>query len=144
MKAKDILAEKGQDVYSIDGDATVLEAARLLSEKRIGALPVTAGPRVVGIFTERDLAARVVAAERDPKTTRVAEVMTTPIICCQPDTTKAECVRVMTERRIRHLPVVEGDVLVGIISIGDIMAQEVAGQRDTIRYLHEYMFERPR
>jgi CBS domain-containing protein len=144
MKAKDILAEKGQDVYSIDGDATVLEAARLLSQKRIGALPVTSGPRVVGIFTERDLAARVVAAERDPKTTRVAEVMTTPIICCQPDTTKAECVRVMTERRIRHLPVVEDDVLVGIISIGDIMAQEVAGQRDTIRYLHEYMFERPR
>ena len=144
LTAKDMVAAKGGQVYSIDREASVLQAARLLSEKRVGAVVVTSGPKVVGIFTERDLVNRVVAAGLDPSQTGVGQVMTSPVVCCQPQTSKAECVKVMTERRIRHLPVVDREELVGIISIGDILAQEVADQKSTIQYLHEYMFSQPR
>ncbi|HUW82066.1 MAG TPA: CBS domain-containing protein [Phycisphaerae bacterium] len=144
LTAKDMVAAKGGQVYSIEREASVLQAAKLLSEKRIGAVVVAAGPKVVGIFTERDLVNRVVAAGLDPCQTIVGQVMTSPVVCCQPQTSKSECVKVMTERRIRHLPVVDHEELVGIISIGDILAQEVADQKSTIQYLHEYMFTQPR
>ena len=144
LTAKDMVAAKGGQVYNVEQDATVFEAAKLLSEKRVGAVVVTSGPRVIGIFTERDLVNRVVAAGLDPSQTPVGEVMTSPVVCCQPQTTKAECVKVMTERRIRHLPIADHEELVGMISIGDILAQEVADQQSTIQYLHEYMFSQPR
>ena len=144
LTAINMVAAKGGHVYSVEREATVLQAAKLLSEKRVGAVVVTSGPKVVGIFTERDLVNRVVAAELAPSQTIVGQVMTSPVVCCQPQTTKAECVKVMTERRIRHLPVVDRDELIGIISIGDILAQEVADQKSTIQYLHEYMFSQPR
>ncbi len=136
-----ILERKGRQVHSISHDATVLEAARRMNEHRIGALVVVREGKVVGIFTERDVLNRVVAAQRDPATTRVDEVMSSPVACCSPQTTRAECRHVMRERRIRHLPVVDDDgKLVGIISIGDINADEGAEQQQTIRYLYEYMY----
>ena len=144
LTAKDMVAAKGGHVYSVEREATVLQAAKLLSEKRVGAVVVTSGPKVIGIFTERDLVNRVVAAGLDPSQTSVGQVMTSPVVCCQPQTTKAECVKVMTERRIRHLPIADHEELVGMISIGDILAQEVADQKSTIQYLHEYMFSQPR
>ena len=112
VKVRDILAKKAQEVASVSQDATVAEAAHLMNQRRIGALVVTSGPRVVGIFTERDILCRVVAERR----------------------------AVMTTRRMRHLPVVDDNRLVGMLSIGDIMAQQVAAQQETIKYLNEYLY----
>jgi len=137
---QDILEKKGGRVVSIGGDATVLDAAQLMNDNRIGALVVSQGDKVVGIFTERDILCRIVAAQRDPATTKVRDVMTAPVACCLPETTRAECAAVMRHRRIRHLPVVKEDRLLGIVSIGDISADTEAEQRETIRYLHEYLY----
>ncbi len=136
---RDVLSRKGSAVHTIAADATVLAAARVMNERRIGALVVTRGEKVVGIFTERDILNRIVAASRDAAATRVEEVMTAPIACCSLDTTRAECRSVMRNRRIRHLPVVENEKLCGIVSIGDLMEVEGAEQQQTIEYLYEYM-----
>jgi CBS domain-containing protein len=138
--AQSILSRKGSDVATVDLKASVLDAARVMNERRIGAVVVTSGPRVVGIFTERDVLTRVVAAGRAPAETPVETVMTTPMACCRRDTPLSECRAVMTNKRIRHLPVVEDGKLFGIISSGDILAGEVADQKETIEYLHEYLY----
>ncbi|MFQ5805206.1 MAG: CBS domain-containing protein [Phycisphaerae bacterium] len=134
-----ILEHKGREVVSIDDEAKVVDAARLMNERHIGALVVVRGETVVGIFTERDILNRVVAQLRDPAATTVHEVMTSPVACCSPETERAECRSVMRNRRIRHLPVVRDERLVGIISIGDILEDEGADQQETIRYLYEYL-----
>ena len=140
--AKSILDRKGSEVATVDHRATVLEAARLMNQRRIGALVVTKGDRVVGIFTERDVLNRIVAAGRKPEETIVGDVMTSPMACCRRDTSLAECKSVMTSKRIRHLPVVEEGKLYGMISSGDILAGECADQQATIEYLHEYLYGR--
>jgi CBS domain-containing protein len=139
VSVQKILDNKGHEVVSIDHEAKVVDAARLMNERRIGALVVTRGEKVVGIFTERDILNRVVAPLRDPAATAVHEVMTSPVACCSPETGRPECRAVMRNRRIRHLPVVQDERLVGIISIGDILEVEGAEQQETIRYLYEYM-----
>jgi len=143
---KDILAKKGPAVACIGGANTVLEAAREMNARRIGALVVTDGDSVVGIFTERDIMTRVVALQLDPGSTKVEQVMTRPVACCRPDTSLAECKAVMTAKRIRHLPVVEHNKLVGIVTSGDVLATEVSEHKEkiddlsrSIDYLHEYM-----
>jgi len=145
---KEILAKKGPFVASVGRDKTVLDAAREMNARRIGALVVTDGDSVVGIITERDIMTKVVAVQRDPGQSRVGEVMTSPVACCRPDTTLAECREVMTTRRIRHLPVVEQGRLVGIITSGDILARTVYEQQEkiddlerSIEYLHRYIYE---
>ena len=135
-----ILERKGPQVVSIHRDATVLEAAKHMNEHRIGAVVVTHGEKVVGIFTERDVLNRVVAGQRDATTTPVHEVMTSPVACCAPESTRAECRSVMRHWRIRHLPVVKDDRLVGIVSIGDLLMDAEEEQHETIRYLHEYLY----
>jgi len=135
-----ILDKKGRRVFSVDAEATVLDAARLMNDHHVGALVVTRADKVVGIFTERDVLNRVMAQERDPARTAVREVMTAPVACCSPQTTWAECRTVMRSRRIRHLPVVEGEQLIGIVSIGDILEETEAQQQQTIRYMYEYVF----
>lgn len=137
---QDILNRKGTHVISISGSASVLDAAEVMNDKRIGALVVTQGEKVVGIFTERDILCRVVALRKDPGTTRVQDVMTSPVAVCGPATTRVECRSVMKGKRIRHLPVVENERLMGIVSIGDIMEDSEAEQRETIHYLHEYLY----
>ena len=137
-----ILDKKARKVVSIGVEATVLEAARMMNEHHIGALVVTRGDKVVGIFTERDVLNRIVAAQRDPAQTNVETVMSSPIAVCGPDTTRAECRAVMKSRRIRHLPVVVEDRLVGIVSIGDIIEDNEEDQEETIRHLYEYMMVR--
>lgn len=134
-----ILERKPQGVLSVDADATVLAAAELMNQHHVGALVVTHGDKVVGIFSERDVLNRVVACQRDPAGTRVREVMSAPVAVCAPSTLIAECRSVMRHRRIRHLPVVEEGQLVGMISIGDILEDNEAKQTETIRYLYEYM-----
>ena len=140
--AQSILHKKGIDVATVDRKNTVLDAAKTMNQRRIGAVVVTDGDRVVGIFTERDILNRIVAAGKDAKTTRIEEVMTSPMACCRRDTRLTECRTVMTQKRIRHLPVVEDGKLYGIISAGDIVAGEVADQQATIEYLHEYLYGR--
>jgi len=140
--AQSILERKGDNVITVLRDASVSEAARRMNEHRIGALVAYEGDHVVGIFTERDVLNRVVAAGRSPDVTKVSEVMTTPMACCRRDTPLSECRAVMTLKKIRHLPVVEEGRLYGIVSIGDLMAAEVATQQTTIEYLHQYMHGR--
>lgn len=140
---RDILDRKGHQVVAVCATDTVLDAARLMNDKRIGAVVVTEpGQGVVGIFTERDVLRRVVAERRSPEETRVGDVMSRPVTCCRLTTPLLECQAVMTAKRLRHLPVVEKDELVGMISIGDVIANEVQEQQVTIEYLNEYIYGR--
>lgn len=137
----DILLHKGARVATVARETSVLKAASDMNKHHIGALVVLdEDDEVVGIFTERDILNRVVAANRDPAATPVAEVMTSPIVFCRESTTLAECQQVMTQKRIRHLPVMEDGQLRGIISTGDILAGQVASQQTTIEYLNEYLY----
>lgn len=137
----DILARKGRDVLYISPDATALEAAQKMNERKIGCLVVTDHAQVAGIFTERDILRRVVAARCDPATTRVGDVMTEEVACCRPETTLDEARGVMKNRRIRHLPVVdENRRLCGLVSIGDLNAFQTDDQEVTIHFLHEYLY----
>lgn len=142
LTVQSILERKGQTVQTVAAADTVLRAAELMNQHRIGALVVSSGDKVVGIFTERDILNRVVAARRDPATTKVEQVMTTPMICGRRNTTLAECRSIMTGKRIRHLPIVEEGRLYGLISSGDLLATEVQDQQVTIEYLHEYVHGR--
>lgn len=138
-----ILSRKGREVVTIDALSTVLQAAELMNEKRIGGLVVHEGGRMVGIFTERDILRRVVATRRDPTATPVRDVMTSPVATCRPESALEECRSFMTEKRIRHLPVVDDGGLCGIVTIGDLMAQEAGEYEATIEYLSDYIHRRP-
>ena len=140
---QDVLAVKGSHVMSVGPEATVLDAAMLMNDHKIGSLVVLSAGRVVGMFTERDVLRRVVGEHRHPDTTRVSEVMTTEVACCRPDTPLDEVRGSMRDRRIRHLPVIDqSDTLVGLISIGDLNAQQASSQEQTIYLLQEYLFGR--
>ncbi len=140
--AQTILDRKGKDVATISKTASVLEAAALMNQRHIGALVVTDQDRVVGIFTERDILNRVVAQEKQPSETVVGDVMTSPMAVCRRDTLLQECRSTMTAKRIRHLPVVEEGKLYGLISAGDVLANEVENKQSTIEYLHDYLYGR--
>jgi CBS domain-containing protein len=133
------ILDRKPDVYAIDPDATVLEALKLLGEKNVGALLVRKGERLVGIFSERDYARRMILHGRSSKETAVREVMTTEVFTISPDATAGECMAHMTDRHIRHLPVLEGGRLVGVISIGDIVRAVMEDMRFTIRQLESYI-----
>lgn len=135
-----IIMRKKKAVASISKEKSVLEAAGEMAARKIGSLVVTDGDKVVGIFTERDSLIRVVSKNRDPARTAVSDVMSSPIAVCRPDTSIEECKAVMTEKRLRHLPVVEGGKLVGIVTSGDILAQEVVKHEETIEYLNQYLY----
>lgn len=139
-KVKDLLKVKGGDVASVSETDMVLEAARMMNERKIGSVVVTHGENVVGIFTERDILVRVVAQGRDPGNTPVGEVMTRPVAVCHPDTKLEECKSIVSGKRIRHLPVVEEGRLVGIVTSGDLLAREAKEQKDHIEYLYEYLY----
>jgi len=131
----------GRAVATVTPDDTVLDAAKLMNEERIGAVPVlNADRRVVGMFTERDVLTRVVAAEKAPRDVLVREVMSSPVIACGPDTTLDELRHVMLTQRIRHVPVIEDGELLGIVSIGDLNVAQVAVMTETISYLEQYMY----
>ncbi len=140
---QDILMSKGNQIHTIRPEATVLEATRKMNQHKIGALVVMQDNQVVGIFTERDVLQRVVAEARSPAELRVAEVMTTDVICAEPDTDLEEASRIMKTRRIRHLPVCTSNGrLLGIISIGDINATYASEQQQTIHFLSDYIYGR--
>lgn len=138
----DILAQKSGKTYSISPKATVLEATRVMNDARIGSVVVIEGEwrRVVGILTERDLLTRVLAEERDPRTTQVADVMTQDVRFCTPHTMIDELRGVMREKRIRHIPVRDDDgKLCGLVSIGDLNAFESEAAACTLASLTEYI-----
>ena len=135
---RQILAGK-PDIYSIDPDATVLDALRLLEQKNIGALLVMKGGQLSGIFSERDYARRMILHGRSSKETQVREVMTPDVFVISPDTTSGECMVHMTDRHIRHLPVVEAGRVVGVISIGDVVRSVIEDLRFTVRQLESYI-----
>ena len=140
---KSILADKGGQVWSVGPGASVLDAALLMNDHKIGALVVLEGGHLVGLFTERDVLRRVVGEHRDPLTTLVADVMTAEVLCCTPRTLLEEARTVMKERRIRHLPVSDDDGrLLGLISIGDLNAQQAHDQEQHIHLLNEYLYGR--
>jgi CBS domain-containing protein len=138
-KVRSILASKGSAIWSVTPQATVYEALVLLAEKDVGALPVVSGGRLAGIFSERDYARKVALMGRSSKEMLVAEIMTGDVITITPDHTIDECMRIVTEHRIRHLPVVEGDRLVGIVSIGDLVNAIISAQAETIEHLSNYI-----
>ena len=140
---KSILGDKGSHVWSVGPGASVLDAAVLMNEHKIGALVVMEGGRLVGIFTERDVLRRVVGEARNPTATRVADVMTSELVCCSPDTTLEEARGVMKNRRIRHLPVLDGEgELLGLVSIGDLNARQEHAREQHIHLLNEYLYGR--
>lgn len=140
---RDILSGKGRHVLSIGKEATVLQAADLMNEHKVGSLVVIEEGHIVGMFTERDVLRRVVGEQRDPVKTQVAEVMTWDVVCCTLHTPLDEARGAMKNRRIRHLPVVDDDgKVLGMISIGDLNAWQSSNQEQTIYLLHEYLYGR--
>lgn len=126
-------------VYAVKSDDTIYDALRLMAEKNIGAVLVMSGDAIEGILSERDYARKVVLLGKTSKETPVREIMTTDVISVDPGWTADQCMALMTDKRIRHLPVVENGSLVGIVSIGDVVRAVVDGQRFTIASLENYI-----
>lgn len=136
----EILKAKGSSaVYSIAPSATVFEAVKLMADKNVGALMVMEGGRIVGVVTERDYARKVVLLARSSRDTPLSDVMTSAVIYVRPSQTSEECMALMTESRVRHLPVMDGDKLVGLISIGDIVKGIISEQNFIIEQLQNYI-----
>jgi CBS domain-containing protein len=134
-----ILRHKGREVWSISPDATVYDAIALMARKSVGAVLVIGGSALAGIVTERDYARKVILQGRSSKETHVNEIMTNDLVTISPDNTVDDCMRLMTDHRIRHLPVLDGGKLVGIVSIGDLVKAKIADQAHTIDQLHSYI-----
>lgn len=135
----EILDEKGHEVLQIEADASVLQAVERMVEANVGSLLVRDGGDVMGIVTERDYLRRVTLEGRADRDTSVREIISTPLIVATPETTVEECMAMMTERRIRHVPVVEEGDLVGMISIGDLVKFASQQQSYEIKYLTDYI-----
>ena len=138
----DILQGKKREVLQIRGDASVLDAVKAMVNANVGSLLVTDGSEIAGIVTERDYLRRAIVEERDDATTPVREIMSAPVICVTPDTGIDECMALMTERRIRHVPVVDDGALVGMLSIGDLVKFQSTQQSVQIKYLTDYITAR--
>ena len=135
----EILRGKHTDVLKIDASATVFEALKKVVEQNVGSILVTRGDDVVGIMTERDYLRKIAIFGRTSHDTLVGEIMSSPLIYVTPETSVEESMAIMTDRRIRHLPVVENDEVVGIVSIGDIVKFQSREQSFQIKYLTEYI-----
>ncbi len=128
-----------RSVFSIEPSASVLDAIRLMAEKNIGGLLVIDAGKIVGIITERDYARKLVLAGRSSKETQVRTVMTPSVICVGPEHTSDQCMGLMTENRIRHLPVLENGELIGLVSIGDLVKDIISEQQFIIEQLEHYI-----
>jgi len=136
---KQILDAKGQQILSVAPDDSVLDAVKLMATKGVGALLVVQDGALKGIITERDYARKVVLEGHASATTQVRQIMTSKVLCAQPSETVEECMALMTEKRIRHLPVLDGGTLIGIISIGDLVKTIIAEQKFIISQLENYI-----
>ena len=136
---RSLLHTKGHDIWSIEPDARVYDALELMAEKNVGALLVLGEGKCVGIISERDYARKVVLSAKSSKNTLVREIMTERVVFVRPEQTMEQCMALMTEKRIRHLPVMEGNQLIGVISIGDIVKEIITEKEFMIQQLENYI-----
>ncbi|MBK7903895.1 MAG: CBS domain-containing protein [Proteobacteria bacterium] len=136
---KQLLGRKGHLVWSVDADEPVLEAIQLMADKHVGALPVTRGGELVGVVSERDYARKVILLGRSSAETPVWQIMSAPVVTVTPDDGVRQCMQVMTEKRIRHLPVMQDGRMVGMISIGDLVRVVIEEQDQTIEHLERFI-----
>jgi CBS domain-containing protein len=138
--AGDLLAAKGWGgVVTVNPEVTILDAARVMNERRVGSLLVIENGAVAGILTEKDVVYRVVAAGKDPGLVRARDVMSSPVLCIQPDRPIEEIEAIMRQERVRHVPVVDGKALLGLLSIGDVTAWHAAKSAQEVEHLSAYI-----
>ncbi len=137
--AAQLLLHKGGAIHSVAPDVPVLDAIRLMARQSVGALLVMDGKRLVGVVSERDYARKVILLGHASSATPVRQIMSSPVMTVRPDQTVLECMQLMTEKRVRHLPVVEGDEVLGVLSIGDLVRSTLADQQHTIEDLERYI-----
>jgi CBS domain-containing protein len=135
----ELLKRKGYTIYSVEPDQPVLEAIRRMADYGVGALLVMRGEQLFGVVSERDYARKIILKGRSSSDTPVRQIMSSPVISVRPTQSVAECMQLMTHRRVRHLPVIEGDRVVGVLSIGDLVRSVVEEQQQTIRQLEQYI-----
>lgn len=139
--AAQLLKYKGYSIHSIDPEAPVLEAIRLMAEFSVGALLVMQGGQLLGVVSERDYARKVILLGRSSSETPVWQIMSSPVLTVGPQESVRECMRIVTERRVRHLPVVDGERVVGVLSIGDLVRSVLEEQQQTIEQLEHYIHQ---
>jgi CBS domain-containing protein len=140
---RDVLQEKGNQTWTVVPDTMVFDALKLMAEKNIGALIVLDGEKIVGIFSERDYARKIILHGKSSRETTVKEIMTTNVVGVRPAQSMEDCMVLMTDKRIRHLPVVEGEKLIGMISIGDVVKAIISDKDFLIQQLEHYITGTP-
>ncbi|HEV3180992.1 MAG TPA: CBS domain-containing protein [Steroidobacteraceae bacterium] len=136
---RQLLDRKGRAIFSVEPEAPVLEAIRAMAAHHVGALLVMQGGKLSGIVSERDYARKVILMGRSSSDTPVRDIMSSPVLTVSPDDTVQRCMQLMTDQRVRHLPVVEGDAVVGMVSIGDLVKAVIAEQQQQIEQLESYI-----
>jgi CBS domain-containing protein len=136
---RQILQSKGGDIWSIAPQESAFKALQIMADKEIGVLLVIDGEKLVGIFSERDYARKVILKGKSSKETSVGDLMTQEVLYIAPDATMEDCMALMTAKQIRHLPVLENEMLIGIITLGDVVNQVISDQKITIRELEKYI-----
>jgi CBS domain-containing protein len=136
---RQLLEAKGREVYTVEPGVRVFDALKLMADKGVGALIVTEGGRIAGVISERDYARKVILLGKSSHELQVRDIMTSKVITVHPGQSVEECMALMTEKRIRHLPVTEGERLIGVLSIGDLVKEVIAAQQQTIEQLESYI-----
>lgn len=139
LTVRELLAKKGDEVWSVSPDATVYDALQVMAARNVGAVLVLDGAELAGILSERDYARQVILKGKASRDTPVREIMTTRLVCVTPERTIEDCMALMTDRRIRHLPVLQGRTLVGVLSIGDVVKAVISEKQFHIEQLESYI-----
>jgi CBS domain-containing protein len=134
-----VLRQKGEQIWSVTPDTTVYDALEIMADREVGALLVLESDDLVGVISERDYARKVILQGRSSKDTLVADIMTHGVVTVTPSHTVDECMKLMTELRVRHLPVTEGSQIVGVVSLGDLVKYVITAQQEEIQHLHAYI-----